>query len=963
MKAGSCRRGAGSGPLPGGLPAALPAGGPAPPVRSFALLHALAVLLAAQPATLSGQVPALSLHGTATGAEFGRVLLALPDVNQDGVSDLAAGSPHGDGVAGPYAGVVHVLCGRTGAVLHRWEGDQRNARFGSSLASASLSGSGTVELLIGAPQADGPAGPASGSVSIYTLGPGIPYGVVYGTAPLEAFGSSLAALDDSTGDGRPEFAVGAPRASPSGIVSAGRVAVIDGASLAPLASLPGVQKFGFFGSAIASAGDVTGNGREEVAVGIPRFHAPGALDAGRVEIYSATGFLVASRSGSVPGGRFGSALAGPGDLNGDGIPDLVASSPHAAGPAGNRAGHVEAFALPAFGSIWSASGDQAGGLFGSSLAVTGDQGTDQIPEVLAGSPLKSAAHARHSGSADLLSGATGDRIWSVAGSRAGSRLGTGLAGGRDFNSDGRDDCIVGVPLTSSPSGHINAGAILGFGAPASEGFITEIHNVGASPEQLLLADFDGDNDVDVAVLLTGLNQVCILWNGSHGGPGSFTTLPPSFVQIPSGGTATRFAAADIAGTGVPAIAAGDSNSTVHLLYGQSVLGVPVWSSAASWTPTQPGGEGPVRGLAFQNTGAVPCMVVATEGASPGTGSVHRIDDPLGAPSDSILPAPSLSYGDLRIEDLDGDGWPEIALAGVDGGGAGFLQILYGPSYSAFFSSPVQVSPARIAALDLGSPFQGLDLLPCGAGSGQAPHQAFVNWAGSSFGGTASIGQIVTSKSAASIRLSGQGPGAAIVAGDGSLLLLLDWAEGGFSNMADPGAAGPFHDVAAGVLRSLGAAGAGHGYPSVVVSKPAAGQVHLLHQAVPHRIQDVPAVDCNGTGLHLGFSGRPVLGNATFAIHASGGLPFTTGFLAVFTPPPGAASTTIPAGTCHALLYGPAFILIPATLDHQGAATFYVPVPSSTGLLFQDYSLQWIFPAAGGAFFDLSPASIVRFGEY
>jgi hypothetical protein len=80
------------------------------------------------------------------------------------------------------------------------------------------------------------------------------------------------------------------------------------------------------GSSVASAGDVDGDGTNDVVVG--HYGAPGGVYAGRVRVHSgATGAVVFTLAGSAAGDQFGASVDGAGDVNGDGFADVIVGAP------------------------------------------------------------------------------------------------------------------------------------------------------------------------------------------------------------------------------------------------------------------------------------------------------------------------------------------------------------------------------------------------------------------------------------------------------------------------------------------------------------------------------------------------------------------------------------------------------------------------------------------------------------
>jgi uncharacterized repeat protein (TIGR01451 family) len=168
-------------------------------------------------------------------------------------------------------------------------------------------------------------------------------------------------------------------------VDEGRAYVYHGSS-SGLASNPdwvadGGQAGAALGSVVGTAGDVNGDGFGEVIVGAPLFDAD-RVDAGRAVVYrgSVTG-LASSASWSSEGAardvQLGAAVDTAGDVNGDGLADVVV------GTRTNEAFvHHGAAAGLSISPIWTASDTQ--GCFGCDLGAAGDVNADGYADLIVG---------------------------------------------------------------------------------------------------------------------------------------------------------------------------------------------------------------------------------------------------------------------------------------------------------------------------------------------------------------------------------------------------------------------------------------------------------------------------------------------------------------------------------------------------------------------------------------------------
>ncbi len=284
------------------------------------------------------------LDGRAEGDNFGFAIAAPGDVDLDGSPDLLVGAPGFDPAGIEDAGAAYLLSLASGQVLRRLDGWRRSDAFGKRVAVAGdVDQDGVLDLAIAAPWANPGGDAAAGSVALYSGASGNLIRQFHGEASGAQFGWSLARVDDLDGDEIPDLLIGAPMPGVYTLSSSGRVYAYAGSDGGKLfrVELVGSSEFG---SALAAAGDLDDDGRGDFLVGEPAYAASGtAADTGRASLYSGRTQLPLREF--VGGGalhELGAAVAGGGDLDGNGLPDLLLGAPGVNLPGADRVGRVRA---------------------------------------------------------------------------------------------------------------------------------------------------------------------------------------------------------------------------------------------------------------------------------------------------------------------------------------------------------------------------------------------------------------------------------------------------------------------------------------------------------------------------------------------------------------------------------------------------------------------------------------------
>jgi hypothetical protein len=325
--------------------------------------------------TLRAQALRLEFDGTG-GLDGAGFITALGDVDGDGADDFAIGAPYEPNSDG-YVGVVRVRSGATGVVLHELRGGSSAQLFGFALASAGdVTGDGIEDLVVGDPF-DDTFGASAGRYSVYSGADGSRY--YTGTAGgFSLLGFSVAGLGDLDGDGSSEVAI----ASLGGEV----VKVVDGnnGTYATFSGQPG----GMFGFDVSAAGDVDADGVPDLIIGEHLFDAGGrnGVENGRALVYSGrTAALIWDLRGGGTWDHFGYSVDGIGDVDGDGHSDLLVGC-YGDDTNGSEAGKATVFSGQTGLELYTLYGAAAGDRYGFWLAGVGDMDGDGTPDLAIAAP-------------------------------------------------------------------------------------------------------------------------------------------------------------------------------------------------------------------------------------------------------------------------------------------------------------------------------------------------------------------------------------------------------------------------------------------------------------------------------------------------------------------------------------------------------------------------------------------------
>jgi hypothetical protein len=357
----------------------------------------------------SGLVPAFKAEGNQAEAGYGRAV-SSGDVNGDGYDDVIVGADSYDN-GEKDEGHVWVYHGSASGLMRlaafRAESNQVDAGYGRAVASADVNGDGYDDVIVGAPwytngqQYEGRVwvyhGSASGLIPLAAF-------IAEGNQVAAHFGWEVATAGDVNGDRYDEVIVGAPDFD-NGQTDEGHVWVFDGSPSGLIFdgfSAECNQADANYGWAVATAGDVNGDGYDDVIVGA-RGYTNWQEDEGRVWVYhgSASGLIplaAFTKGGNQAYAEYGHAVASAGDVNGDGYDDVIVGEPWYGQ---SREGRIWVYRGSASGLIPLATfiveGNDVGAGFGSAVATAGDVNRDGYDDVVVGACFYSHGQTEEGG--------------------------------------------------------------------------------------------------------------------------------------------------------------------------------------------------------------------------------------------------------------------------------------------------------------------------------------------------------------------------------------------------------------------------------------------------------------------------------------------------------------------------------------------------------------------------------------
>lgn len=219
------------------------------------------------------------------GDVMGNSVATAGNVDGDAYDDFIIGSYYADTTGGPNdVGFAEVYRGVDGSLKFRLKGQAASDFFGNSVSGAGrIDGDGRDGFIVGAANADSGGISNRGSATVFS---GLDASIIFriwGDSAGDQFGYSVANAGDVDGNGKTDFVVGARYADSSG-VDRGAVYLFSGNNAQLLTRRRGSNPSDRMGWSVAGGRDVNGDGKADFIVGAPEASPGGREDAGSVYV-------------------------------------------------------------------------------------------------------------------------------------------------------------------------------------------------------------------------------------------------------------------------------------------------------------------------------------------------------------------------------------------------------------------------------------------------------------------------------------------------------------------------------------------------------------------------------------------------------------------------------------------------------------------------------------------------------
>ncbi len=337
-----------------------------------------------------------------------------------------------------------------------------------------------------------------------------------GSSNYVGLGSKLHAVSDLNQDGVADFLSVAPNGDYAGHARTGVITAISGADGTHLWQYAGWVDHQLVGKYMAYPGDFDGDQMDDFLIGEPEVSSNGHVENGRITaLRGSDGTILWQMLGPSDHARLGENMDTLGDINSDGVPDILCAMPLASTGSLYFNGSILVISGAWGSTVWLVNGAASDENLGAQIAVTTDLDGDTLPDILSLASDASSNGLYQNGVASALSAASGTILWRRDGAGSFEHMAQVAKASEDVDGDGVLDLLLRAPSGSSAGFFNNGWVEMVSGATGTMLWHVDgnQHDMNLGSSALKIGDVDLDGIPDFAVSSPGSSGLGMVENG------------------------------------------------------------------------------------------------------------------------------------------------------------------------------------------------------------------------------------------------------------------------------------------------------------------------------------------------------------------------------------------------------------------------------------------------------------------